>query len=137
MRLRRGTMGGHGRVSVYSGLRVRRACVAQTFTVIHNFAAGQDGSQPVSGLTKDKAGNFYGTASAGGAGYGTVFKLTHKNPTWILSPLYSFMGGNNGAGPVATMVVGPNGTLYGSTRPEAEGRAARSTSTAAAARFSI
>ncbi len=89
--------------------------LAQTFTVIHNFAGGQDGSQPVSGLTKDKAGNFYGTASAGGAGYGTVFKLTHKNSAWILSPLYSFMGGNDGAGPVATMVVGPNGTLYGST----------------------
>jgi len=89
--------------------------LAQTFTVIHNFSGGQDGSQPVAGLTMDKAGNFYGTASAGGAGYGTVFKLTHKNSAWIVNPLYSFMGGNDGAGPVATMVVGPNGTLYGST----------------------
>lgn len=88
---------------------------AQSFNIIHNFSGGQDGSQPVGGLTMDKSGNFYGTASAGGAGYGTVFKLTHKNSAWILSPLYSFMGGNDGAGPVTTLVVGPNGTLYGST----------------------
>ncbi|MGO9515975.1 MAG: choice-of-anchor tandem repeat GloVer-containing protein [Candidatus Korobacteraceae bacterium] len=89
--------------------------LAQSLSVIHNFAGGQDGSQPVAGMTMDKAGNFYGTASAGGAGYGTVFRLTHKSSAWILSPLYSFTGGNDGAGPVATMVVGPNGTLYGST----------------------
>lgn len=88
---------------------------AQSFTVLHNFADGQDGAQPVAGLTMDKAGNFYGTASAGGSGYGAVFKLARKNSAWILSPLYSFMGGNDGAGPVATMVLGPNGTLYGST----------------------
>ena len=88
---------------------------AQTFTVIHNFAGGQDGSQPVSGLAIDKAGNFYGTASAGGAGFGTVFKLVRKNSAWVLNPLYSFAGGNDGAGPVATPVLGPNGTLYGST----------------------
>jgi uncharacterized repeat protein (TIGR03803 family) len=88
---------------------------AQTFSVIHNFSGGQDGSQPVAGLTADKAGNLYGTASAGGAGYGTVFKLASKNSAWILSPLYSFSGGDDGAGPVTAPVVGPNGTLYGST----------------------
>lgn len=88
---------------------------AQSLSVIHNFAGGQDGSQPVAGLTMDKAGNLYGTASAGGTGYGAVFKLTHKNSAWIFSPLYSFAGGNDGAGPVTALVVGPNGTLYGST----------------------
>jgi hypothetical protein len=88
---------------------------AQTFTIIHNFSGGQDGSQPVGGLTIDKARNFYGTASAGGAGYGTVFKLVRKNSAWVLNPLYSFTGGNDGAGPVSTLVIGPNGTLFGST----------------------
>jgi len=88
---------------------------AQTFSVIHNFAGGQDGSQPVAGLTADRTGNLYGTASAGGAGYGTVFKLAFKNSGWILSPLYSFSGNDDGAGPVTAPVVGPNGTLYGST----------------------
>lgn len=88
---------------------------AQTFTVIHNFSGGQDGSQPVAGLTIDKAGNFYGTASAGGAGYGTVFKLTHKNSGWTFNPLYSFTGGNEGASPKAPVALGANGTLYGTT----------------------
>jgi uncharacterized repeat protein (TIGR03803 family) len=88
---------------------------SQTFTVLHNFAGGRDGSQPVAGLTIDRAGNLYGTASAGGAGYGTVFKLAFKNSGWILSPLYSFAGGEDGAGPVTAPVVGSNGTLYGST----------------------
>src|ERR1019366_8160567 len=88
---------------------------AQTFPVLHSFSVGSDGAQPVGGLTVDQAGNLYGTASAGGAGYGTVFKLTHKHSAWTLGPLYSFTGGNDGAGPVAKMVFGTNGTLYGST----------------------
>jgi uncharacterized repeat protein (TIGR03803 family) len=88
---------------------------AQSFTVLHNFAGEQDGSQPVAGLTMDRGGNLYGMASAGGNGYGTAFKLTHKNSAWILSPLYSFAGGNDGAGPVTAPVIAASGALYGST----------------------
>jgi uncharacterized repeat protein (TIGR03803 family) len=88
---------------------------AQSFTVLHNFAGALDGAQPVAGLSMDRAGNFYGTASAGGLGYGTVFKLTYRNSVWMIVPLYGFSGGNDGAGPVTAPVVGPNGTLYGST----------------------
>src|SRR5271155_2523999 len=88
---------------------------AQSFSVIHNFTGGLDGSQPVAGLTVDRSGNLYGAASAGGAGYGTVFKLASKNSGWLLSPLYSFSGSDDGAGPVTAPVVGSNGTLYGST----------------------
>ncbi len=98
---------------------------AQSYQVIHNFSGGQDGSQPVAGLTMDKAGNLYGTASAGGAGYGTIFKLARKNSAWLISPLYSFMGGSDGAGPVATMVLGPNGTLYGTTAAGGGGSCAK------------
>jgi hypothetical protein len=43
--------------------------LAQTITVLHNFTGGADGAFPYAGLTWDRAGNFYGTASAGG-GYG-------------------------------------------------------------------
>jgi uncharacterized repeat protein (TIGR03803 family) len=89
-----------GTTLLFSLLLIPGTCAsAQSFTVIHNFSGGQDGSQPVVGLTMDKAGNFYGTASAGGVGYGTVFKLARKNSAWVLSPLYSFMGNNDGAGP--------------------------------------
>lgn len=40
--------------------------LAQTITVLHNFTGGADGAFPYAGLTMDGAGNFYGTASAGG-----------------------------------------------------------------------
>ena len=98
---------------------------AQTLNVLHSFSGGKDGSQPVSGMTMDKAGNLYGTTSAGGSGYGTVFKLTHKGSAWILDPLYSFLGSNDGAGPVATPVAGTNGIIYGSTAAGGGGSCAK------------
>ena len=91
---------------------------AQTYQVIHNFTGGKDGLIPETGLTIDKAGNLYGTTIAGGGaggGYGTVFKLTHKNSGWVFTPLYSFAGGNDGADPQARVVFGPDGSLYGTT----------------------
>ena len=89
---------------------------AQSFTVLHSFTGGADGASPAAGLTLDKAGNLYGTASAGGAGYGTVFKLTHSGTGWIVNPLYQFQGGADGATPVAALVFGPDGGLYGTTQ---------------------
>ncbi len=88
---------------------------AQTFTVLHNFTGGADGASPAAGLVMDKAGNLYGTASAGGAGYGTVFKLTHTGGGWIVNPIYQFQGGSDGAIPLAALVFGPDGSLYGTT----------------------
>lgn len=88
---------------------------AQTFTVIHNFTAGRDGSDPMAGLTTDGE-NFYGTTSSGGKyGYGTVFKLVQKGSAWIFTPLYSFAGGYDGANPYARVTLGPDGNLYGTT----------------------
>jgi uncharacterized repeat protein (TIGR03803 family) len=51
---------------------------AGTMTVLHSFAwHGKDGVFPTAPLVEDKAGNFYGTTSEGGAyGYGIVFKLS-------------------------------------------------------------
>jgi uncharacterized repeat protein (TIGR03803 family) len=89
---------------------------AQTYTVIHNFTGGSDGANPASGLTIDRAGNFYGTASTGGVGYGTVFKLVNHDSAWLTIPLYSFTGRDDGAGPFATMTLGPDGRLYGTTQ---------------------
>jgi uncharacterized repeat protein (TIGR03803 family) len=95
--------------------------VSVTFTpgvvnVIHSFTDGSDGGGPYAGLTTDKAGNLYGTASGGGsAGYGTVFRLSNKGSGWVFTPLYSFQGGNDGANPRARVIIGPDGTLYGTT----------------------
>jgi uncharacterized repeat protein (TIGR03803 family) len=90
------------------------AAHAQSYRVLHTFSNGQDGGSPYAGLTMDK-GNLYGTTLIGGAGYGTVFKMTHKGSGWTFDPLYSFAGGNDGFEPAARVIFGPNGTLYGTT----------------------
>ena len=88
---------------------------AQTFTVMHNFTGALDGGSPQDGLTIDAAGNFYGTTQYGGAGFGTVFKLSHKGSGWVFTPLYVFRGGSDGANPGARVIIGPDGSLYGTT----------------------
>src|SRR5450631_50010 len=45
-------------------------------TVLHNFGNATDGQVPEGNLTRDAAGNIYGTTRVGGAsGVGTVYKL--------------------------------------------------------------
>jgi len=93
------------------------AAPAQTVTVLHNFTGGADGAFPYAGLAKDRAGNYYGTASAGG-GYhrmGVVFRLSHEGSGWVLTPLYSFRGNPDGATPYSGVILGPDGDLYGMT----------------------
>jgi len=93
------------------------AAQAETLSVLHTFSGGRDGATPYAGLTMDRAGNLYGTASAGGAGHGTVFKLAHGGSGWTFSPLYSFQGtfSQDGAVPLAALTLGPDGSLYGTT----------------------
>lgn len=91
------------------------AAQAQTFTVIHNFAGRGDGAAPSAGLTINAAGDLYGTTGEGGICCGTVFKLRHSGTGWILTPLYSFTGGNDGSAPFGRVTIGHDGTLYGTT----------------------
>jgi uncharacterized repeat protein (TIGR03803 family) len=100
----------------------RPAAEAQTLSVLHPFTSGVGGAYPSAGLSMDRAGNLYGTASEGGVvtdscpnGCGTVFKLSLKNSSWVLSPLYSFQGGTDGLTPNARVTIGPDGNLYGTT----------------------
>jgi uncharacterized repeat protein (TIGR03803 family) len=89
---------------------------AQMFTVLHNFTGGQDGANPIAGLTMDRAGNFYGTTTYGGnSGYGTVYKLIRKGSAWTFNPLYSFTGGADGRFPSGRVTIGSDGSLYGLT----------------------
>jgi len=89
---------------------------AQTYNVIYNFTRGTDGAFPEAGLTMDKAENLYGTSIQGGSSdRGSVFKLAHKGSGWVLSPLYSFTGRTDGNAPIARVVFGPDGSLYGTT----------------------
>lgn len=45
-------------------------------TLLHSFTGASDGSAPHGRLYVDSQGNVYGTASAGGFGCGTIFKVT-------------------------------------------------------------
>jgi uncharacterized repeat protein (TIGR03803 family) len=103
--------------SVILTLFAAPAAKAQSLQVLHNFTGGADGANPHAGVTLDHAGNIYGTAYAGGAGYGTAFKMKHEGSNWIFSPLYRFKGNpqNDGAGPDASLVIAPSGIIYGST----------------------
>jgi len=93
---------------------------AQTYTILHNFTGGADGAGP-GGLIIDAAGNLYGAAAGGGLSSqncdgtcGLVFKMKASGQGWVLTPLYDFQGGSDGADP-SGVVFGPDGTLYGTT----------------------
>jgi uncharacterized repeat protein (TIGR03803 family) len=81
--------------------------------------AGKNGAQPLGALVQDAAGNSYGVCSTGGAnGNGNLFKIS---ATGVLSTLYDFSALNasahnsDGANPVAGLVLGADGNLYGTT----------------------
>jgi len=90
-----------------------RLTQAQTFTVLYAFGNGTDGGTPYADLVRDSAGNLYGTTFSGGtASAGTVFTL---DPTGKETVLYNFQGGTDGALPVAGLIRGGEGDLYGAT----------------------
>jgi uncharacterized repeat protein (TIGR03803 family) len=93
---------------------------AQTFTVLHAFSGGSDGSQP-SGLIRDPVtNNLYSVASLGGdlscnapLGCGLVFKV---HQTGVFTVLYYFKGGeDDGQEPIGSLIEDEAGNLYGTT----------------------
>lgn len=90
---------------------------AQTLTILHTFEGvkGQkDGKYPLGSLIWGPGGTLYGTTQAGGgaANAGTVFQVS---PSGQESVLYSFRAAPDGKTPQAAPLLGPNGTLYGTT----------------------
>ncbi len=89
-----------------------------TYTTIFSFN-GTNGYSPFGGLVQASDGNFYGTTGFGvtgytgtiETGYGAVFRIT---PAGVLTNVVQFNGAN-GANPLATLVAGPDGYLYGTT----------------------
>jgi uncharacterized repeat protein (TIGR03803 family) len=78
---------------------------------LHSFTDGVDGATPFAGLTQAGDGNFYGASLKGaGPSLGTLFRMT---PTGALTPLYSFGGSDDGGNPLASLVQGSDGNLYG------------------------
>ena len=92
-----------------------RLTPAGIFTVLYTFTGGADGSLP-NALVQGKDGNFYGSTFCGPEsppnlfnGNGTIFKIT---PAGVLTTLYSFTGGSDGANP-GNVIEGGDGNLYG------------------------
>jgi uncharacterized repeat protein (TIGR03803 family) len=80
-------------------------------TVLYSFQGQPDGWNPIAGLVRDPAGNFYGTILRGGAyGAGTVFELDTTGKETVL---YSFTGGSDGASPYAGLIRDSSNNLYG------------------------
>jgi uncharacterized repeat protein (TIGR03803 family) len=80
------------------------------FQTLHAFT-GADGAYPSAALLLGRDGRFYGTTWFGGAfNHGTVFAMT---TTGDVSVLHSFVGGTDGGEPVAPLIQGSDGLLYG------------------------
>ena len=93
---------------------------AGTLTTLWQFTGGAAGSEPIAALVQGNDGNFYGTASQGGAGNaGTVFRITppvvFTNLPAVFTNLYSFTGGADGGIPAAGLILGLDGSFYGTT----------------------
>jgi uncharacterized repeat protein (TIGR03803 family) len=74
-----------------------KPAVTQTYTqtVVHQFGSGeQDGTNPMSGLIKDSAGNFYGITSQGGQNdIGAIFEFVPSRSGGTYNSIYSSFGG--------------------------------------------
>ena len=89
-------------------------------TVLYAFSGLTDGGSPRGGVVLDAEGNIYGTTeyggrSAGGSGYGVVFKLSQTAGVWKETVLHTFTGVPDGALPIASLVLNAAGNLYGTT----------------------
>ena len=98
-------------------LSAKMAVAQSNYTVIHGFGAG-DGSQPLSGVVFDNAGDLFGTTYGGGTYFcGTVFELMlgsdgqrteqqlHNFPCYEL----------DGWGPRGGVALDSSGNLFGTT----------------------
>ena len=92
-----------------------------TLTTLHSFAGyPTDGDGPYAQVVQGSDGNFYGTATYGGAnacygrgtnGCGTIFQIT---PSGALTTLHSF-DGTDGEFPEAGLIQATDGNFYGTT----------------------
>jgi len=113
--------GGNERDCVGGCGTVFKIAPSGVLTTLHVFSVKDGngyGSSP-SGLVQGADGNFYGTTPDGGVNLsGSVFKIT---PSGTLSTIYSFCVNDypyctDGAVPLAGLIEGTDGNLYGAAR---------------------
>jgi uncharacterized repeat protein (TIGR03803 family) len=81
-------------------------------TVLHRFAGGADGSQPIAGLVRDAQGNLYGTTQGNGLipASSTIFKISPDNKETVL---YTFKGTTDGCCENSALTLDWAGNIYG------------------------
>jgi uncharacterized repeat protein (TIGR03803 family) len=116
-------LGGDGTAACPGGTFQRPGCgvvfkidTLGTFSVLHSFTGGSDGSFPNSVIV-DPAGNVYGSTREGGlstcqsgAGCGTAYKIDSSGN---FSVVFTFTGGSVGASPTTLTLDRGSGNLFG------------------------
>ena len=104
-----------------SALGIFHDANARNVTVLYSFEGLSDGGNSTASLISDKKGNLYGTTVYGGQnqsakcgelGCGTVFRLGRDGTE---TAVYQFAGGGDGRWPLAALIMGKDGDLYGTT----------------------
>jgi uncharacterized repeat protein (TIGR03803 family) len=88
-------------------------------TVLYNFTGGDDGKNPLAGVTFGSAGSLSGTTAYGGGGSGNAFRLKPpggKGGAWNCTDLHGFTGPPDGEFPTARVIFDTAGNLYSTTR---------------------
>ncbi len=117
-----GTSGCDGLFGCGTVFRLSPTGTGWFYSRLYSFNWG-DGSGPDSRVVFGPDGSLYGaTASGGGRGGGTIFKLTPTGNTWpnflagwTETVLYSFVGRDDGDGPWGDIMVDQSGFVYGAT----------------------
>lgn len=93
---------------------VFRVTPSGVITFLHSFSGQADGALPYTPPIQANNGNFYGTTSGyGSPNAGTIYELT---PGGVFTSLFQFdISGSTGANPIAQLVQGTDGNLYGTT----------------------
>lgn len=86
--------------------------------VLHKFTSPTYRGNRPSPLTPDGAGNYYGTTSVGGLGYGTLYELSPNGKgRWSETVVHTFKDYLDGGYPAVTpLVFDKHGDLYGTTQ---------------------
>jgi len=116
-----GTASGGGAANAGVVFRLTPSGNGWVDSVLYSFAGSPDGSTPFSTLIFDSSGNLYGTTTAGGTEWGTVYELSPSGGGWTEKILYTFQGANDGGIPYAGVILDPEGNLYGDTNRNGAG----------------
>jgi uncharacterized repeat protein (TIGR03803 family) len=111
-----GTAQAGGNNNGNDGVVFRIDLSGSNFMVLHAFTNG-DGLYPQAGLIEGTNGMLYGTAiDGGGANGGTVFRMSKDGGSF--SVIFNFTNtpdAPDGFSPASSLLMGPNGLLYGTT----------------------